>query len=244
MIERRIAVSVRASGTEKRPVLEGHAAVFNSLSRKIYTRSGSYFYEKVSPGAFKRAISQGKTVANLHHDMQRALASQRAGTLHLEEDGRGLFVRCEINPEVSYARDAWHAAGGGTGKPGTLSSMSFCFVCGGDDDTKNSKRGDMWDELTDDDMNELEENYRAPKRTLLDVDSLSDVAFLTEGQGAYDAADCYSDLRIAFPEGVPQYVETRSGNVFVPLASGIVVPSHEETNEIAARYARLRSALK
>jgi HK97 family phage prohead protease len=205
MIERRIAVSVRAEGTSDKPVLCGYAAVFNSLSKPIYTKSGNYFYERIAKGAFEKSIRQSRTVANLFHDMQKPLGTQKSGTLHLNEDSRGLYVRCEINPNVSYAMDAWHNAGATGGA--RLSSMSFAFKLA-DDESKNS-RGDMWDELSDDDMDELDENWRASRRTILDVDELVDVAFLTEGTGAYDEANCYADMRIAFPEGTPASVEHR-----------------------------------
>jgi HK97 family phage prohead protease len=229
-IERRIAVSVRAEGTERAPVLVGHAAVFNSLSKRIYTKSGNYFHERIAAGAFRNAIAKGETVANIGHDMQRPLATQRAGTLHLSEDSRGLAVRCEINPNVTYAADAWHNA-----HSANLSAMSFAFSLGDDADARGR---DLWDELSDEDLEDLGDDYRAARRTLVDIDSLHDVAFLTEGTGAYDAADCYADMRMSFPNGVPVGVEARSNG-------GIVLPSIKVSDSERARLRmkRLRSSL-
>jgi HK97 family phage prohead protease len=233
-IERRLSISVRAEGTERAPVLIGHAAVFNSLSKRIYTKAGSYFHERIAPGAFRNSIAKGATVANIGHDMQRPLATQRAGTLHLSEDSRGLAVRCEINPNVTYAADAWHNA-----RSQNLSTMSFAFSLGADADQRGR---DVWEELDDNDLDELdiedEGGYRAARRTILDVDTLQDVAFLTEGTGAYDEADCYADLRMSFPAGVPAGVEARSNG-------GIVLPSIKVSDSERARrrMTRLRSAL-
>jgi HK97 family phage prohead protease len=226
MIERRVQVSVRAEGTERQPVLSGYAAVWNKLSKKIYTKAGNYFYERLSPYCMTRAISQEKTVANLHHDMTKPLGTQRSGTLKLTEDSRGLLVRCDINPNVSYAMDAWHNAGT------RLSAMSFAFQLA-EDDGSGQRSGDAWDELSDDEMDELEETWRASRRTIREIDSLSDVAFLTEGTGAYDDAFCYQDLRTAFPEGVPNLIEKR-------CSTRIIKPTNEQVSETEKRRLRMK----
>lgn len=134
--ERRFTLSVRAEGSEHHPVLVGRAAVFNSRSKPIYTRAGSHFYERLAQGCFTRALQKGNTIANLHHDMTKPLGTVKAGTLQLTQDSQGLAVRCEINPEVSYARDAWHNA-----QSRNLSSMSFAFR------VPESGDGEMWTKL-------------------------------------------------------------------------------------------------
>lgn len=211
MTERRFTLSVRAEGSADNPSLVGYASVFNSRSKKIPTRAGGFFYEKVSPGAFKRAIAKGNTIANLHHDMTKPLGTQRAGTLQLSEDSRGLLVRCAINPEVSFARDAWHMA-----QSRSLSSMSFAFL----------PEEDTWEDYED------EDGERCQLRTLRSIDPLMDVAFLTEGQGAYDAACC--DARQLFPDGTPDNIEVRSaGRIYV-------VDNSPSEAEIRTRLANVR----
>ncbi|HUE57099.1 MAG TPA: HK97 family phage prohead protease [Candidatus Udaeobacter sp.] len=224
MLERRFNVSVRATGSEHdKPALVGYAAVWNSRSKKIYTRAGNFFYERISPLAFTRALKKGNTVANLYHDMTKPLATVKAGTLRLWEDGHGLAVHAEINPAVSYAMDAWHNA-----QSRNLSSMSFAFS------TPEDGSGEAWDDDEDDD------GHRCQYRIIKDVENLQDVAFLTQGTGAYDAPVC--DARSLFPDGTPELVETRSsGRVYtVKAALEVVAPLAEQKLKQAARKDLLR----
>ena len=191
-IERRFNFAeVRAEGTASKPALVGYAAVFNTLSKRIPTSRGKWFYETVAPSAFTRCLRSGKTViANYMHDMSKPLATT-PDSLQLVVDSRGLRVHAQLNPDVSWARDVYNAT-----KSGEIRSMSFAF------NMPESGDGEMWDDFEDEETGE-----RCAKRTLLDCEDLSDVAFCTTGTAAYDAAFC--DARSLFPNGTSANVEVR-----------------------------------
>jgi phage head maturation protease len=88
--------------------------------------------------------------------------------------------------------DAYHAT-----KSGEIRSMSFAF------NMPEDGSGELWDDYEDEETGE-----RCAKRTLLDCEDLSDVAFCTTGTGAYDSAFC--DARSLFPNGTSPNVEVRS----------------------------------
>jgi HK97 family phage prohead protease len=204
MTERRLSnvVEVRAEGSAANPKLVGYAAVFNKTSKKIRTTGGSGFYERCAPNCFARALTKGNTVALIQHDVQKPLATMRAGTLRCVQDSRGLRVDCDLNPAVSYAMDAWHNA-----QSGNLRSMSFAF-------SLRDNGGDVWsDEPWDDDDEDYSKEGRCAFRTVRDIDNLQDVSFLTTGTAAYDDAFC--DARTLFPEGTPANVEQRASGLSV-----------------------------
>jgi HK97 family phage prohead protease len=226
MQERRFSMSVRAEGSEHKPVLVGRCAVFNSRSKPIYTRAGSYFYERLAPNCFTRALRKDNTIACLFHDARLCLGTVRAGTLQLAQDEKGLSVRCEINPEVSYARDAWHNA-----QSRSLSAMSFSF------NVPSDGSGEEWG-LEDDSEDEDERGIRS--RRITDIEDLSDVAFLTQGTGAYDEASC--DARMLWPDGTPSHVEARSaGSIAVPKVVNVV---NDENVRRRAAIRKMQGLLK
>ena len=99
------------------PVLVGHAAVFNTLSRNL----GGY-REVIKPGAFQRAISGGQDVVALfNHSENYPLGRTSAGTLSLREDSQGLAVTI-FPPDTQYARDLMVSM-----KRGDVVDMSFAF---------------------------------------------------------------------------------------------------------------------
>lgn len=105
----RMAIEYRQAKTEIRAsedghTFEGYAALFDSES------DGLGFREVIRAGAFSKSVSAAKrgeweVKALQDHRGELFLGSTRTGSLHLEEDDRGLKVRIALNPEVSFASD-------------------------------------------------------------------------------------------------------------------------------------------
>lgn len=81
--------------------IEGYFAVFNS----IYD-IGMGMSEEIAPGAFSEAIS-GDVRALVNHDTTLVLGRNKAGTLELKEDSRGLWGQVRINPNDTAAMDLY-----------------------------------------------------------------------------------------------------------------------------------------
>ena len=92
-IERRCLPSseLRIDGTESAPKITGYAAVFNT-----WTDIGGWFRESIRPGAFAKTIKENDVRALMNHDENYVLGRNKAGTLKLREDAKGLSV--EIDP--------------------------------------------------------------------------------------------------------------------------------------------------
>lgn len=128
------------------PVITGYAAVFDMLSENL-----GGFREKIKPGAFAQSIRDGDVRALWDHDSKYVLGRNRAGTLALTEDARGLQVSI-TPPDTTWANDLLT-----TMRRGDINQMSFGFFT----------RADEWDKKTN-----------PPTRTLTDVD-LFDVSIVT-----------------------------------------------------------------
>ncbi|MGI6593690.1 MAG: HK97 family phage prohead protease [Christensenellales bacterium] len=98
----------------------GHAAVFDSWSETLGTLFP--FKEKVRAGAFLKSIEKDDIRALFNHDANHVLGRNKAGTLELEEDENGLFVRI-LPPNTQWARDLQVSI-----LRGDISQMSFGFV--------------------------------------------------------------------------------------------------------------------
>jgi HK97 family phage prohead protease len=97
-------------------MMRGYAAVFNELSRDL-----GGFREQIIPGAFAEAIDTDDVRALINHDSNFVLGRNRAGTLALREDARGLAV--EITPpDTAFARDLIVSM-----ERGDVTQMSFAF---------------------------------------------------------------------------------------------------------------------
>lgn len=100
-------------------IIEGHASVFDSWSQEL---GGEFpFREKVMKGAFIDSIQNDDIRALFNHDPNYILGRNKAGTLTLEEDEKGLKVRIVL-PETQYARDLLVSI-----KRGDITQMSFGF---------------------------------------------------------------------------------------------------------------------
>ena len=102
------------------PVIEGHAAVFDSLSQDLGFLFP--FKERIQKGAFKESVQKDDIRALWNHDPNYVLGRNRAGTLELKETSKGLKVRI-YPPETQWAKDLTESI-----KRGDVSQMSFGFI--------------------------------------------------------------------------------------------------------------------
>ncbi|HFK1475551.1 TPA: phage major capsid protein [Bacillus paranthracis] len=80
------------------------------------------FKEKISRGAFKRAVEKAKEIHFLaEHDGEKILSSTRNSSLELSEDANGLYMSATITP-TSWGKDYYELI-----KSGILKNMSFGF---------------------------------------------------------------------------------------------------------------------
>jgi HK97 family phage prohead protease len=98
-----------------KPVIEGHAAVFNQKSHDMG------FREIIMPGAFAEAVMHDDVRFLLEHE-GLPLARTRSGTLRLAEDQKGLAFRAELDPEDPDVQRLLPKI-----KRGDVSEMSFGF---------------------------------------------------------------------------------------------------------------------
>lgn len=111
---------LRAEESEGRKVICGHAAVFDNWSETI---GGLFpFKEKVREGAFKNSIEKDDIRALFNHDPNHILGRNKAGTLELVEDEKGLYVRI-MPPDTQWAKDLQVSI-----SRGDITQMSFGFI--------------------------------------------------------------------------------------------------------------------
>lgn len=172
--------------TTEEGYLEGHAAIFNAEARI------GIFNEKIIPGAFSGAINDDVR-ALFNHDPNIVLGRNRSGTLQLNEDSKGLYVKI-FPPDTQIARDIVTSI-----KRGDISQMSFAFSI--------LPGGDVWD-LTGD----------VPLRSITKV-KLYDVSPVTFP--AYENTDvAVRSLDVFMAEdvnGIPDGTEKREVSYLVGL---------------------------
>lgn len=115
MVERRMfPVELRVQTDDGVKKIVGHAGVFNQLSENL-----GGFREKVAPGAFAKTIQEADIRALWNHNIDIVLGRNRANTLSLEEDDKGLAFRI-LPPK-------WADNYCETIDRGDVSQMSFAF---------------------------------------------------------------------------------------------------------------------
>jgi uncharacterized protein len=97
-------------------VIEGYFAVFNSQ-----TELWSGAFEEIAPGAFDNTLSNDIR-ALINHDTKFVLGRNKAGTLDLKSDSRGLWGSIKVNPNDSDAVNLYERV-----KRGDVDQCSFGF---------------------------------------------------------------------------------------------------------------------
>lgn len=101
-------------------IVQGYVNETNQFSKIIGI--DKKFREKISKGAFSRALSINDDIDFLaEHDNKKILSSTRNGSLILNEDNHGLLMEATITP-TSYGKDYFELI-----KSGILRNMSFGF---------------------------------------------------------------------------------------------------------------------
>ena len=101
-------------------VIEGHAAIFDSLSQDLGFMFP--FKERINKGAFMTSLEKDDIRALWNHDANYVLGRNKAGTLELTETNKGLRVRIHP-PDTQWARDLTESI-----RRGDVTQMSFGFV--------------------------------------------------------------------------------------------------------------------
>lgn len=96
--------------------IEGYFSVFNS-NYEIWPGAT----ESIAPGAFSNTLSDDVR-ALINHDTTLVLGRNKAGTLELREDSRGLWGKITINPNDSDAMNLYERV-----KRGDVDQCSFGF---------------------------------------------------------------------------------------------------------------------
>ncbi|WP_270578002.1 HK97 family phage prohead protease [Caldibacillus thermoamylovorans] len=101
---------------EDEMIIEGYFVVFNSE-----TELWPGAYEEISPEAFNNTLSNDVR-ALINHDTSMVLGRNKAGTLELKVDSRGLWGKIKVNPNDTDAVNLYERV-----KRGDVDQCSFGF---------------------------------------------------------------------------------------------------------------------
>jgi HK97 family phage prohead protease len=152
-------------------VIEGHAAIFDSLSQDLGFMFP--FKERIKKGAFKASLEKDDIRALWNHDANYVLGRNRAGTLELTETAKGLKVRIHP-PDTQWARDLTESI-----RRGDVTQMSFGFIV----------EKETWSVEGKEDVRTLEQVK------LFDVSPVTFPAYLDTDVGVRGAMDSYNKYK-------------------------------------------------
>lgn len=113
---RTLPVELRVAEDGKSPVITGYAAVFGQWSEDL-----GGFRETIAQGAFAKTIQESDVRALWNHDANYPLGRNKAGTLRLKEDKKGLAIEIDP-PNTQWASDLLESI-----RRGDVDQMSFGF---------------------------------------------------------------------------------------------------------------------
>lgn len=113
---RSIAADLKTRAEEDEMTIDGYFAVFNSVTELF---PGAF--EEIAPGAFDKTLSNDIR-ALINHDTALVLGRNKAGTLDLKVDSRGLWGSIRINPNDTDAVNLYERV-----KRGDVDQCSFGF---------------------------------------------------------------------------------------------------------------------
>lgn len=96
------SVEVRAAADDGSIGFKGHAAMFNKRTWIGPKKWG--FWEQVASSAFDKTLKEADVRFLINHDPNLLLARNKAGTLRLSTDTKGLVTDADMAP-VTYAQD-------------------------------------------------------------------------------------------------------------------------------------------
>ncbi len=111
----------RVIGSDEGPMISGYAAVFNAPSETLSDPFGLSWVETIKRGAFSKTLQEQDIRALVNHDPNYVLGRNKAGTLALTENRKGLQIAI-TPPDTQWARDLLTSM-----KRGDVSQMSFAF---------------------------------------------------------------------------------------------------------------------
>jgi uncharacterized protein len=140
----RIEVRTAASlGSPSPGRLSGYAAVFEKPADL------GEFTECVMPGAFRRTLVDADVLALYDHERRSILGRNKAGTLRLAEDAKGLAFDLDL-PNTTLGRDLAVLV-----ERGDVGGCSFGFRCATGGDRWSTRNGRMHRELVDVELFEI-----------------------------------------------------------------------------------------
>ena len=130
------AVEQRSEDNTDTLLFTGYASVFDK-PYGVRDSRGQY-NETIKPGAFKKTLQEQDDVRFLVNHDGIPLARTSSGTLELEEDDYGLFVRAELDPSNPTVAEVASAM-----KRGDLNEMSFAFAAIKDNFDQNGENREV-----------------------------------------------------------------------------------------------------
>lgn len=212
--------------TDEGMFVEGLVNQTEKLSHTLGVRKK--FKEKISKGAFQRALNKGNTIDFLaEHDNKMLLATTANNSLELFEDEEGLKMRAKIS-DTTYGRDIYTLM-----KDGVIRNMSFGFKTVSD---KWRKLPDGIFERTVDDLNLFEvsavRNPAYPQSTI----SARGIEILEDVDIPEDLEENKDEVRDMEKENIEQeQISVEEFRNLVEICKGLVNDVKELSEKIEKR---------